>query len=99
MPAAENGDPFEFSDRPYRPALLRAWPGESVGEYLPARLKYGRVQEIPFSDGEWRTVTVLGQMRASGGGWRVLVQWFDGGSTHEDWLIYDPQRFREPPGE
>jgi hypothetical protein len=58
--------------------------------------RYGTLQEIPFTDGVWREVTVLGKARDTAGGWRVLLRWFDGGSDRHDWVMYDRTRFREP---
>jgi hypothetical protein len=66
-----------------------------VGEYQRAG-HYGSMQEIPFTDGVWRRVTVRGKGPDAAGGWRVLLEWYDGSTTHQDWVVYDSSRFREP---
>jgi hypothetical protein len=57
-----------------------------------------RQQETRFRDGSWDHVTVLAQGRDRGGGWRILLRWFDG-STHEGWFLFDRARFRDVPRE
>jgi hypothetical protein len=49
MPDGQSEVLFDFSKPPYRPALLRTRPGDAVGGYWRAG-KYGRQQEIPFTD-------------------------------------------------
>lgn len=87
---------FEAPEPPYRPCLKRADPRGATGRYHKAG-RHGVLQETRFTDGAWRIVTVLGSEPGRGGGWRLLIRWFDGSSTREDWLMYDPAKFRDPP--
>lgn len=95
MAGTQNARMFEAPEPPYRPSLACASPGGAKGRYHKAG-RYGTLQEVPFTDGAWRSVTVLGSERDRGGGWRLLIRWFDGGSTREDWLMYDGAKFRDP---
>jgi hypothetical protein len=95
MAVTQNARMFEAPEPPYRPCLKRAYPGGATGRYHKAG-RHGVLQEARFTDGAWRSVAVLGSEPDRGGGWRLLIRWFDGGSTREDWLMYDPAKFRDP---
>lgn len=74
------------------PALHRAHPQDAAGDYRPVH----RRMQVPFRDGGWHTVDVLGQARDLGGGWRVLIRWTVQSDTHEDWFLFEAAKFREP---
>jgi hypothetical protein len=95
MPEQEDGDLFDAPEPSSLPALHRAHPQDAAGEFLAAP-RPGKLQEGLFTDGSWRTVSLLAKMRDRGGGWRVLVRWFDGGGTREEWFLWDHRKFREP---
>jgi hypothetical protein len=77
-----------------RPDLKRAPPGSVVPG--STRLVDHAVRQVLMTDGTWQHCEILAQTRDRHHGWRVLVLWYTPGDQREDWLIYEPGRFREP---
>jgi hypothetical protein len=94
MPDPQSGPEFDGRPLRCRPALQPARPDFNAARYATTQGHWLR-QAVLFTDGGWRPVTVLGELRGPGA-WLVLVCWCDADGPRHDWLQYDPGRLREP---
>lgn len=91
MPVPEDGHPFDSPQGSAPIPALRPW---HPPDGLAGVERVNRLEEVLFTDGRWRPVTVLAQGR-SGKGWAVLLE-FHTDDTYQRWVLFDRWQFRGP---
>lgn len=90
MPGPEGRRLFDSLGTAPVPALRPWHPRDGLAGVEPVN----RLQEVLFTDGRWRLVTVKAQGRTRRG-WAVLIEYYATGA-HEIWVMFDRASCREP---